>query len=98
MTEDWKKLKDAEELAYFKADLVDISPQSYSLEEKKRILDEMVDSSSAIEDALRADFNTLDEVAQTKLLDALAAKGPESREWWRRLLVGGPDPQDLPAL
>ena len=29
---DWKKLKEEEALAYFKAELVDISPESYTLE------------------------------------------------------------------
>lgn len=73
---DWKALEDAEDHAYFMAELVDISPESFTLEEKKHILHDMIESSTAIENAMRDEFAELDEVAQTRLIDDLAADGP----------------------
>ena len=41
---DWKALEDAEDHAYFMAELMDISPESFTLEEKKQILHDMIAS------------------------------------------------------
>lgn len=76
---DWKALENAEDHAYFMADLMDISPESFTLEEKKQILRDMIESSTAIENAMRDEFAELDEVTQTRLIDDLAADGPRSR-------------------
>ena len=57
------------------AELVDMSPESFTLEEKRKILDDMIASSSAIENRMREDFAKLDEVTQTRLLDSLGASG-----------------------
>ena len=78
------------------AELVDISPESFTLEEKKQILHDMIASSSAIENAMRDEFAELDEVTQTRLIDDLAADGPRSREWWHEVLVDGPRHRDFP--
>lgn len=43
-------------MAYFKADLCFYSPESYSLEEKKEICNDMISTSKAMLDAMRADF------------------------------------------
>lgn len=95
---DWKALEDAEDHVYFMADLMDISPESFTLEEKKRILRDMIESSTAIENAMRDEFAELDEVTQTRLIDDLAADGPRSREWWYEVLVDGPRHRDFPTL
>ena len=95
---DWKALEDAEDHAYFMAELMDISPESFTLEEKKQILHDMIASSSAIENAMRDEFAELDEVTQTRLIDDLAADGPRSREWWYEVLVDGPRHRDFPTL
>lgn len=87
-----EEMKEAEALAYFRAELVDISPESYTLDEKKQISEDMDASSAAIEDAMREDFEKLDEVTQTKLLDMLCASGIESPQWWWDVLVGEGDP------
>ena len=92
MTEDLRKLKEAEALAYFKADLVDISPESYTLDEKKQISEDMDASSAAIEDAMREDFEQLPPDARAKLPDMLCASGVESPQWWWDVLVGEGDP------
>ena len=43
------------------AELVEISPRSFTLEEKQRILRNMIEASTAIENAMRDDFARLDE-------------------------------------
>lgn len=43
-------------MAYFKADLCCYSPESYSLEMKKEICSDMISTSKAMLDAMRADF------------------------------------------
>ncbi|WP_417134881.1 hypothetical protein [Rubneribacter badeniensis] len=87
MNKDRKALTEAEELAYFRTELVDISPESYSLEEKKQISEDMDKASAAIEDAMREDFSKLNKVTQTMLLDKLGVSGYRDREWWRRMLM-----------
>ena len=94
----WKALEDAEDHAYFMAELMDISPESFTLEEKRQILRDMIASSTAIENAMRDEFAELDEVTQTVLIDELAADGPRSRDWWHETLVDGPRQRDLPTL
>ena len=80
------------------AELMDISPESFTIEEKKQILHDMIASSSAIENAMRDEFAELDEVTQTRLIDDLAADGPRSREGWYEVLADGPSPRDFPTL
>lgn len=47
----WNELKQAEDMACFRADLC-----CYSFEEKKRICNDMISSSKAVLDAMREDF------------------------------------------
>ena len=75
MTEDWEALKDAEDLAYFRAELAEVSPGNYPLEEKMRVLEDMREVSSEIENGMREDFARLDEVTQTMFLGRLGASG-----------------------
>lgn len=95
---DWKTLEDAEDLAYFRAELVDMSPESFSFEEKRQILDDMIASSAAIENALREDSARLDEVTQTRLLDSLGTSGYRDRDWWCHMLTDGPKHRDKPTI
>ena len=50
------ELTQAEDMAYFRADLCLNSPESYSLEEKKEICNDMMSTSRAVLDAMREDF------------------------------------------
>lgn len=90
MATDWQTLEEAEDHAYFMAELVDISPESFTLEEKRKILDDMLEASSAIENRMRGNFAELDEVTQTRLLDSLGTSGYRDRDWWYRMLMDGP--------
>ena len=90
--EKWEELKQEEEMAYFRADICLYSPESYSLEEKKQICNDMMSTSKAVLDAMREDFEQLPPDARAKLLDMLCASGVESPQWWWDVLVGEGDP------
>ena len=49
------ELTQAEDMAFFRADLCLYSPESYTLDEKKEICNDMFKTSKAIQDAMRAD-------------------------------------------
>ena len=89
---DWTALQQAEDMAYLKADLRCYSPESYSLEEKKEICNDMISTNKAMLDAMRADFEQLPPEARSKLLDMLCQSEVESLEWWWDVLVGEGDP------
>ena len=84
----WTELQQAEDMAYFRADLCLYSSESYSLEEKREICEQMDLSSRAIEEALRADFESLPPFAQDKLLDLLKQADPSNFAWWLEVLAG----------
>ena len=86
------ELTQAEDMAYFRADLCCYSPESYSLEEKKEICNDLMSTSKAVLDAMREDFEQLPPDARAKLLDMLCASGVESPQWWWDVLVGEGDP------
>ncbi len=90
--EKWTELQQAEDMAYFKADICLYSPESYTVEEKKEIRNDMISTRKAVLDAMRADFEQLPADARTKLLDMLCQSGVESPEWWWDVLVGEGDP------
>lgn len=90
--EKWTELQQAEDMAYFKADLCCYSPESYTLDEKRAICNEMISTSKAVLDAMRADFDQLPPEVRSKLLDMLCQSGVESPEWWWNVLVGEGDP------
>ena len=85
------------ELAFLRADVCLGSPESFSLEEKAAICEDMEATNKAIEDAIRMDFESLPPEFQGKLLDMLCASGCMTPEWWRETLFGEfPDsPEDL---
>lgn len=90
--EKWTELQQAEDMAYFKADICLYSPESYTLDEKREICNEMVSTSKAMLDAMRADFEQLPPELRSRLLDMLCQSGIESPEWWWDVLVGEGDP------
>ena len=90
--EEWTELQQAEDMAYFRADLCCYSPESYTLDEKRAICNDMIITSKAVLDAMRADFEQLPADARSRLLDMLCQSGVESPEWWWDVLVGEGDP------
>ena len=96
----WTELQQAEDMAYFRADLCLYSPESYTLEEKRDICNDMMSTSKAMLDAMREDFEQLPPDARSKLLDMLCRSGVETPEWWWDVLVGesGPLYRELEAI
>ena len=84
-------------MAYLRADLCLYSPESYSLDEKKEIRNDMMATSKAIQDAMRADFEQLPPEARTKLLDMLCSSGVEEAEREGNLVGVRLDRHDLPS-
>lgn len=74
----WTAPLQAEDMAHFRADLCLYSPESYTLKEKRDICNEMVSSSKAVLDAMRADFERYPPESRSKLLDMLCQSGIES--------------------
>ena len=83
----WDKLREEHELAYFRADVCLGSPGSFSLEEKKQICADMQASTEAVDEAMRADFESLPDFAKVMFLDMLGAPGSPEREWWESILL-----------
>ena len=96
----WTELQQAEDMAYFRADLCLYSPESYTLEEKRDICNDMMSTSKAMLDAMREDCERLPPDVRSKLRDMLCQSGAESPEWWWDVLVGEGDPlyRDLEPL
>ena len=84
--EQWQELAQEHELAYLCADVCLGSPQSFSLEEKRRICEDMDASTKAVDAAMRADYWSLPAEARGKLLDMPGESGCETRRWWEELL------------
>ena len=69
------ELTQAEDMAYFRADLCLYSPESYSLEEKRDICNDMMSTSKAVLDVMREDFEQPPPDARAKLPDILRQSG-----------------------
>ena len=78
----WNKLKEDNELAFFRADVCLGSPQSFSLEEKAAICEDMEATNAAIDAALRADFSAMPPALQARMLDLLQEADPGNFGWW----------------
>ena len=86
-TTNWDQLCENHEIAFLRADVCIASPESYSLDEKRRICEEMDASAAAIDAAMRKDFESFPDFAKARLLDMLGAPGTPEREWWERILL-----------
>lgn len=93
-----EKMKELEDYAHFRAGLVEYSPESFTIDELKEILDDMIRSKVAIEDHMREHFATLTETEQTMLLDSLGSSGYKDRDWWYRMLIDGPVHRSRPTV
>lgn len=87
-----KQLQQEEDMAYFRADLCLHSPESYTLEEKRQICEDMMSMSKAMLDEMRRDFEQYTPEQRAMLLDALCQSGVETPQWWWDVLVGAGDP------
>lgn len=94
--EDYRRLMEEHEMAYFRGELAVSSPESYSLQEMREISADMDASTAKVDAVMRAEFESLPPEAKARLLDMLAASGVESREWWEKILCGFEVPDSPP--
>ena len=84
----WAQLAEEHEVAYLRADICIGSPESYTLDEKRKICEDMEASTAEVDAAMRADFESLPDFARKRLLDMLGAMGDYLTrtggwEYWR---------------
>ena len=75
-----KQLNEAEQMAYFRADICLASPESYTLEEKRQICEDMVSTFKAIENAMCADFEQMPPELRSRLLAILCEADAENAQ------------------
>lgn len=83
----WNVLMVEHELAYLRGDLATSSPESYTIEEMKKISDGMFASTAEVDAAMRKDFQELPAHAQAKMLDFLQKANPDNFDRWTALLL-----------
>lgn len=93
----WTELCQAEELAYFKGDMVIDNSESYTAEEKRAVLMEMLEATIAVQDAMHEDFMSYTPEERQALLNVCVGSGTASRAWWKNMLLGYEDMPDYPA-
>ena len=82
-----QQLKEANEFAYFRAECCLMSPESYSLEEKQAICQEMDKTNEAIDQAIRDEFFSMPEDMQKALYQMLTKYAPELKDYWDTVLT-----------
>ena len=97
MTDKWQELCMAEELAYFKGDMVLDSPESYTAEEMWDVVMEMLEPTIAVQDAMHYDFMSHTPEELQALLDACVSSDTASEEWWKNTLLGYEEMPDYPT-
>ena len=68
----WDQLIEDHEVTYLRADICIASPQSYTLDEKRQICEQMDASTKEVEAAMREDFQSWPPAAQAKMLHSSA--------------------------
>lgn len=86
--EDYRRLREDHEVAYFRADLALSDLEGYSLEEKAEIIEGMRSSTEEAERAMREDFESMPPETRRRMFEMLASSGPGARGFWSRMLLG----------
>lgn len=94
----WNELLEEHEMAYFRAGVCLESPESYSLEEKAKICEDMDASTKQIDALMRKEFSEMPPEMLCRMLDMLAASGVECREWWENILLPFDELPDAPPV
>ena len=84
------------EIAFLHADICLGLPQSYTLDEKRQICEEIDATNAAIDETMRADFESMPDFMKKKLLDMLGAPGTPERSWWESILLDFDSNPDAP--
>ena len=86
--EEYRQMLEDNEVAYFRADLALSDPESYSIEEKREIIEGMRESTEKVDRAMREDFESMPPEMERRMFEMLASSGPGAREFWTDLLFG----------
>lgn len=86
--EEYRRMLEDHEVAYFRADLALSDPESYSPEEKAEIIEGMRSSTEEAERAMREDFESMPPEMRERMFEMLASSGPGAKEFWSDLLFG----------
>lgn len=71
----------ANKVAFLHAEICAGLPESYNLDEKHQICDNINATNTAIDKAIRKDFETLPDFEKKRLLNMLGTSGNPKREW-----------------
>jgi len=93
---EWATLKEEHELAYLRGDIATSSPESYTLDEMRKISAGMDEGTAKIDAAIREEFNSLPPEAQARMLKLLASADPGNIAFWNEIL--GLDMPDAPPI
>lgn len=84
--EDLEKYGREHEEAMFRAEICAMSPDSYTLDEKREICED-IDLTGGMQDAaIKEDFESMPPEAQDAMFEMLCKSGSPSVEYWERLL------------
>lgn len=84
--EDLEKYGREHEESMFRAEICAMSPESYTLEEKQRICED-IDLTGGMQDAaIKEDFESMPPEAQDAMFKMLCEAGNPPKEYWEQLL------------
>ena len=82
-----RKLHTEQELALLRADLATSSPQSYTIGEMRDISEDLDAKTRLLDDAIRADFDSLSQDDKARMLELLNSAGGVKHGFWEKLLL-----------
>ena len=88
----YNALLNAREMAFFRSELYQASPEGTTLQEQRRIINDMITTTRALYDAYREDFAEWPECERVDFFEDLRKNDPEGFDWWFDILLGGGDP------
>ena len=84
----WEELAIDHEIKLLRVDICISSLESCSLDEKRRICEDVTASAARIDAALKKDFASMSPIAQARMLDLLQQANPNDLDWWLDTLIG----------
>ena len=85
-------LLNAQDMAFFRGQLFQESPESFTLEEQKQVINDMILTTQALYNAYREDFAEWPESERIDFFEDLRINYPKGFDWWFDILLGDGDP------
>lgn len=83
----YKQLEEDSAVSYLRAEPCIENPNNYSLEEKRTIVGDIDASDAAIDEAIKADFESMSSEAQAKMFELLTKASSEFKGYFSKLLL-----------